>query len=101
MGETLGNGTDPKTIKDKKIVYLAGLPPKDLSDTCLKCHAGREEHNSYRQGEHWRNDVGCTDCHLAHAPEAPRDGAGRVLCDLPQRPAGFRGRGLQELHPMP
>jgi DmsE family decaheme c-type cytochrome len=44
-------------------------PPKQISDTCLSCHAGREEHNNYRRGEHWRNDVGCTDCHFSHAPD--------------------------------
>jgi predicted CXXCH cytochrome family protein len=40
---------------------------KQISETCLSCHAGREEHNNFRRGEHWRNDVGCTDCHSPHA----------------------------------
>ncbi|HEU4389610.1 MAG TPA: cytochrome c3 family protein, partial [Blastocatellia bacterium] len=39
---------------------------KQISETCLTCHAGKEEHNNYRRGEHWRNDVGCTDCHSPH-----------------------------------
>jgi DmsE family decaheme c-type cytochrome len=40
---------------------------KEVSDTCLKCHAGREEHNNFRRGEHWRNDVGCINCHSPHS----------------------------------
>jgi predicted CXXCH cytochrome family protein len=26
----------------------------------------QEEHNNYKRGEHWRNDVACTDCHSPH-----------------------------------
>jgi predicted CXXCH cytochrome family protein len=64
-------GQDPTTIKDAdlKIRILKKEPAKQVSETCLACHAGREEHNNYRRGEHWRNDVGCTDCHSAHAPD--------------------------------
>lgn len=40
--------------------------PKQKSEACLQCHAGKEEHNAYRRGEHWRNDIGCTDCHSPH-----------------------------------
>ncbi len=39
---------------------------KQASETCLACHSGKESHNNFRRGEHWRNDVGCTDCHSAH-----------------------------------
>lgn len=57
---------------------------KQVSDTCLACHAGKEEHNNFRRGEHWRNDVGCTDCHSPHAsshpPPAPKgDGSSSLL----------------------
>jgi len=46
---------------------------KKISETCLGCHAGKEEHNNFRRGEHWRNDVGCTDCHSPHAtPSRPQ-----------------------------
>src|ERR1044071_8435969 len=53
---------------------------KQISETCLTCHAGREEHNNFRRGEHWRNDIGCTDCHSPHAsshppPEPKADGS--------------------------
>jgi predicted CXXCH cytochrome family protein len=40
--------------------------PKQVSEVCLACHAGKEEHNNYKRGEHWRNDVSCTDCHSPH-----------------------------------
>lgn len=76
MSEAIGNGVEPDTIKDKKIIYLAGLSPKAASDTCLACHAGREEHNNYRRGEHWRNDVSCLDCHSAHTPATGANKAG-------------------------
>jgi len=32
----------------------------------LRCHAGKEERNNYKRGEHWRNDVACIDCHSPH-----------------------------------
>jgi predicted CXXCH cytochrome family protein len=76
MAEAIGNGVEPSAVKDKKIVFLAGLSPKESSDTCLSCHAGREEHNNYRRGEHWRNDIGCIDCHSAHTPSTGRNKAG-------------------------
>lgn len=49
-----------------KIVSFANMNSKQVSETCLSCHAGKEAHNNFRRGEHWRNDVGCTDCHTAH-----------------------------------
>jgi predicted CXXCH cytochrome family protein len=54
---------------DARIIALKKLSTKDASETCLSCHAGKEEHNNFRRGEHWRNDVGCTDCHSAHDPD--------------------------------
>ena len=88
MSESLGNGTDPHTLADKRIRRLANEPPKEAADTCLQCHAGREEHNSYRQGEHWLNDVACTDCHFAHAPDpAPPVGESHTLVATKTRQA--------------
>ncbi len=49
-----------------KIRTFEGESPKQISEGCLKCHAGREEHNNYKRGEHWRNDVACIDCHSPH-----------------------------------
>jgi predicted CXXCH cytochrome family protein len=57
-----------------KIISFKNKSSKESSETCLKCHAGKEEHNNFRRGEHWRNDVGCTDCHAAHFTEVrPRN----------------------------
>jgi len=49
-----------------KIRTFQGETSKQVSDTCLNCHSGREEHSNFIRGEHWRNDVGCTDCHSTH-----------------------------------
>ena len=57
----------------KKIISFKNKPSKEISETCLGCHAGREEHNNFRRGEHWRNDIGCTDCHTSHSPETGRN----------------------------
>src|SRR5678816_4008251 len=60
----------------KKIISFKGKSSKEASETCLTCHSGREEHNNFRRGEHWRNDIGCTDCHSAHTRQT-----GRQLAD--------------------
>ena len=62
----LEDATTPGTI-----ISFKNKNSKFISETCLACHAGKETHNNYRRGEHWRNDVGCTDCHSPHA--APFD----------------------------
>src|SRR5262245_36590051 len=49
-----------------KIRSFKNKSSKEISETCLTCHAGREERNNFRRGEHWRNDIGCTDCHTSH-----------------------------------
>jgi len=66
-GKAHVEGSGDKT----KIISFKGKNSKEISETCLSCHAGKETHNSYRRGEHWRNDVGCTECHSPHA--APFD----------------------------
>lgn len=52
-----------------KIISFKRLDSKTTSETCLSCHAGKEAHNNFRRGEHWRNNIGCTECHSAHGPE--------------------------------
>jgi DmsE family decaheme c-type cytochrome len=76
MTDVVTNGKDPAQVADKKIRKFSELSPKEASETCLACHAGREEHNNYRRGEHWRNDVGCTDCHSLHGEPAGKNRAG-------------------------
>jgi predicted CXXCH cytochrome family protein len=50
-----------------KIISFKNKSAKETAETCLTCHAGKEEHNNFRRGEHWRNDIGCVDCHSSHA----------------------------------
>jgi predicted CXXCH cytochrome family protein len=57
-----GNGDKTKIFSFKQV------NKKTAADTCLACHAGKESHNNFRRGEHWRNDVGCSDCHTVHGP---------------------------------
>ncbi len=54
-----------------KIISFKNKSSKETAETCLGCHAGKEERNNFRRGEHWRNDIGCTDCHSPHATTAP------------------------------
>lgn len=58
------------------MISFANKNAKFISETCLTCHAGRESHNNYRRGEHWRNDVGCTDCHSVHSAPFEHEKAG-------------------------
>lgn len=55
-----------------KIISFKNKSAKEISETCLSCHSGKEDHNQFRRSEHFRNNVGCTDCHSAHgAPSHP------------------------------
>jgi predicted CXXCH cytochrome family protein len=54
----------------KNIVSFKNKGSKEISETCLSCHSGKESHNNFRRGEHWRNDVGCTECHSPHSSPA-------------------------------
>lgn len=49
-----------------KIISFKNMNSKQISETCMACHSGKESHNNFRRGEHFRNDVGCTDCHTSH-----------------------------------
>lgn len=53
-----------------KIISFKNKSSKETAETCLSCHAGKEERNNFRRGEHWRNDIGCTDCHAPHSETA-------------------------------
>ena len=56
-----------------KIISFKNKSSKETSETCLSCHAGKEERNNFRRGEHWRNDIGCTDCHSPHSSVVGRN----------------------------
>lgn len=62
-----------------KIRVFKNLDAKTASDTCLACHAGKENHNNFRRGEHWRNNVGCNDCHAAHGSDPANETAGSTM----------------------
>jgi predicted CXXCH cytochrome family protein len=49
-----------------KIKSFRGMNTKEAAESCLACHAGKEAHNNFKRSDHWRNNVGCTDCHSAH-----------------------------------
>jgi len=66
---------DPTTAN---IISFKNKNSKLISETCLACHAGKEEHNNFRRGEHWRNNIGCTDCHTAHGATHDPSKAGSV-----------------------
>lgn len=72
------------------IISFKNKNPKQISESCLTCHAGKEDHNQFRRGEHWRNNVGCTDCHTAHGPIHGefKDGSMTLVSDASkQKPA--------------
>ncbi len=52
------------------IISFKSKTSKEISETCLSCHAGKEDHNKFRRSDHWRNNVGCTECHTAHGPDS-------------------------------
>jgi len=62
----------------KKMISFKTKGSKEISETCLTCHAGKEEHNNFRRGEHWRNDVACTDCHISHGHSTARNLASSI-----------------------
>jgi predicted CXXCH cytochrome family protein len=70
-------GEDVADCDKSLVVSYRSQSPKDVSSTCLSCHAGLgEEHSNYIRGEHWRNDVGCTDCHDPHGTALHKDRLG-------------------------
>ncbi len=52
-----------------QIISFKDKSSKQISETCLTCHSGNEEHQKFKRSDHWRNNVGCTDCHTAHGAE--------------------------------
>lgn len=79
-----------------KIISFKNLTAKDGSETCLTCHAGRDEHNNFRRGEHWRNDVGCVDCHSSHEPTVlvSNPGSNTLISEVSRRNVDIRAAPL-------
>ena len=74
------HGPGKKHLEDatnpNNIISFKKKDSKFISESCLTCHAGKESHNNYRRGEHWRNDVSCIDCHSPHAAPFEHEKAG-------------------------
>jgi predicted CXXCH cytochrome family protein len=73
-----------------KIISFKRMDAKTASETCLTCHAGKENHNNFRRGDHWRNNISCNQCHTAHGPQpaAFRPGSSTLVGEVAeQRPA--------------
>jgi predicted CXXCH cytochrome family protein len=90
--ELMADATDGKAAQPTGHRAIRSLkqenePSKMISETCLSCHSGKEEHNNFRRGEHWRNNVGCTDCHAAHEPlpGPSKPGSHTLIADSPGR----------------
>lgn len=79
-----------------KIISFKNKTAKETSETCLTCHAGRDEHNNFRRGEHWRNDVGCTDCHSSHDATtlAANPGSNSLVSEVARRNVDIAGAQL-------
>ncbi|MEO8042834.1 MAG: multiheme c-type cytochrome, partial [Acidobacteriota bacterium] len=79
-----------------KIRSFKGLNAKAISETCLGCHAGKENHNNFRRGEHWRNNIGCTDCHTAHGPDPGnfKSGSATFVGDVAAQKPGQATRAM-------
>lgn len=85
-----------------KIISFKNKSQKEISETCLECHAGREEHNNFRRGEHWRNDIGCTECHSAHDPPSGKNVASSITFVAPgnaEKPAFEHAKLLKTSEP--
>ncbi len=85
-----------------KIISFKGKDSKEVSETCLSCHSGKESHNQFRRGEHWRNNVGCTDCHTSHGMTTANSDAGSntyVGDTTRQNPSNAAGAMLKQNDP--
>jgi predicted CXXCH cytochrome family protein len=91
---------DP-TVKGS-IISFKDKDSKAISETCLACHAGKESHNNFRRGEHWQNNVGCTDCHSVHPGSRPALTAGSatlVAGAAEERPGEADDKMLKQSEP--
>jgi predicted CXXCH cytochrome family protein len=85
-----------------KIKVFTAMNSKAVSETCLACHAGKETHNEFRRGEHWRNNIGCTDCHSAHGGEYDHERTGSMVLVAPesiQKPGQADDKMLKQSEP--
>lgn len=85
-----------------KITSFKNKNSKEIAETCLGCHASKETHNNFRRGEHWRNNVGCTDCHSPHGAlheNAKTDSITEIGIVSKQKPTDATARMLKASEP--
>ncbi|MFZ1702233.1 MAG: DmsE family decaheme c-type cytochrome [Pyrinomonadaceae bacterium] len=61
-----------------RIISFKNKTSKEVSETCLTCHSGNRDHINFRRSDHFKNNVGCVDCHTAHGPESHATEIGSV-----------------------
>lgn len=52
-----------------KIFTFKDASTKEITDRCLTCHAGGDEHMNVLNSEHTKNNVSCISCHSPHHAE--------------------------------
>lgn len=52
------------------IIRLPSLSREGSSKRCLGCHQFNQEHANFLRSRHFKNNVGCVDCHSIHHPAA-------------------------------
>lgn len=55
-----------------KIFTFKNVSPETISDRCLTCHAGKQEHSGFKQSAHAANGVSCISCHSPHFAKEQR-----------------------------
>lgn len=65
-----------------KIVAFSVLPPKQVLDTCLNCHAQQMGRANIRRSSHTTADVVCSSCHSIHKAATPQKLLAKTQTDL-------------------
>lgn len=55
---------------DTTLRKFAKMAPRDVSETCLSCHA-RGSHAAWQGSPHDTRNLSCVTCHSVHEPESP------------------------------
>ena len=55
-----------------KIISFPDLTPKQVVDTCLKCHESSFSRANIRRSSHTLNEVSCINCHSVHKSDTPK-----------------------------
>jgi len=55
-----------------KIFNFKEAAPETVTERCLSCHAGKQEHAGFKNSAHAANGVTCTSCHSPHFAKEKR-----------------------------